>query len=644
MKGLRSIIIFTLFSASISIAIFNSCNTPKESFFLNLNDTVNYVGMDKCRACHEDKYNTFIQTGMGQSFGLATKEKSAGIFENNKAVYDPKRDLYYFPYWENNSMKLMEYRLQGGDTVHKRIETIQYIIGSGHHTNSHFWSQNGYVFQAPITFYTQQKKWDLPPGFETFNNGFDRKIDIECMSCHNAIPSVVEGSVNKFSNVPMGIDCERCHGPGELHVAEKVRGIKIDTKKEVDRSIVNPSRLPWKLQVDVCQRCHLQGNNVLKPGKKFTDFRPGMSLSDVFDVYMPKHENPEYFVMAGHAERFQMSACFVKSNPASTEAYDPKLNFTCITCHDPHVSVRQTNTQKFNNTCTNCHSEKGKSKLKHCTVDPKKLAANLNNCVKCHMPSSGTADIPHVSVHDHYIRRPKTGANTLEPGRLLGLYAVNNPNPDKRDELQAYISWYEKFSPEKLYLEKAAALLASNSDPATEIHFAYSSQDYARILKIGASLESGETDAWTAYRLGKAYDQLKQLETAMSWYRAAWEKMPLNIDFGAEYANALIRLKRLPEAEAALTSLLNEQSKNELVLINLGALAFLQEEYSEARQHLQAALDLNPDNSMALMYLAELYLKTGKNLLAKAMISRALKLKPGDPQLKTLSDQLGVQK
>jgi hypothetical protein len=94
---------------------------------------------------------------------------------------------------------------------------------------------NGYVYQAPATFYTQRGIWDLPPGFENgANSRFSRKIELECMSCHNGFPVMAEGSENKYSHVPGGIDCERCHGPGSRHVEEKRRGNIVDVTKEVD--------------------------------------------------------------------------------------------------------------------------------------------------------------------------------------------------------------------------------------------------------------------------------------------------------------------------------------------------------------------------------------------------------------------------
>lgn len=611
-----------------------------EPYFLNLKDSVKYVGIETCRQCHADHYQTFIQTGMGSSFGPADSARIKSDFAAARPVYDKKKDFYYFPFRKNGKMYIQEFRLKGNDTVHNRTEEIKYVIGSGHHTNSHFWMDGEFMHQAPLTWYSQSKKWDLPPGFEEFNSRFSRKIDIECMSCHNGMPEVQEGSVNKFTRLPAGIDCERCHGPGSLHVTEKRSGNIVDTKKEADRSIVNPARLPWKLQVDICQRCHLQGNNVLKPGKKFTDYRPGMHLDSVFEIYMPKYENADVFYMAGHAERLQMSRCFTQSNTGGNmEAYNAKLNLTCITCHNPHVSVRKTNIEKFNAACNNCHGKGGNAASHLCSENPQKLAAVKNNCVSCHMPKSGTGDIPHVTVHDHYIRKPaKTGTNA-EPGNPTGLYAVNNKNPRPDMLFKAYVSWFEKWEAKPFYLEKAATL--SNSvATADQIHLSYAKSNWTDMLRMVQEINAETADAWTCYRLAKAFDKSGKSDQALTWYRAAVEKMPFNADFIAEAANMLIRSGRETEAMDLLKPALKSQPSHEWLLINMGTASYKTGNLSEALKHWQKAVTINPDNELSRMYLAELYIKTGKTAAARLQLEQALRISPGNAEIRALQQQL----
>ena len=103
------------------------------------------------------------------------------------------------------------------------------------------------------------------------NTRFSRKIGLECMSCHNALPQFEVGSENKFSSIPGGISCERCHGPGSIHVQQKKAGILVDTANAIDYSIVNPGKLSIDLQFVICHRCHLQGNAVLKDNHSFFD-------------------------------------------------------------------------------------------------------------------------------------------------------------------------------------------------------------------------------------------------------------------------------------------------------------------------------------------------------------------------------------
>lgn len=115
-----------------------SSDEEKSPFLAIDNPEAQYVGMETCKNCHTGIYESFMQTGMGQSWGVATKQKSSADFSNAKAlVYDSIKNLYYKPYWDGDSLCILEYRLTGNDPTHKRIEKVSYIVGSGKASRIH---------------------------------------------------------------------------------------------------------------------------------------------------------------------------------------------------------------------------------------------------------------------------------------------------------------------------------------------------------------------------------------------------------------------------------------------------------------------------------------------------------------------------
>ena len=106
---------------------------------------------------------------MGKSFSLAVKQNSL-LSDSPDLVFDSVKNLTYMPIWKNDSLWIKEFRLSKGDTIHNFDKKVDYIIGSGHHTNSHLYEINGYLHQIPYTYYAQDKISDLPPGYEKGNN------------------------------------------------------------------------------------------------------------------------------------------------------------------------------------------------------------------------------------------------------------------------------------------------------------------------------------------------------------------------------------------------------------------------------------------------------------------------------------------
>ncbi|MBK9292186.1 MAG: tetratricopeptide repeat protein [Bacteroidetes bacterium] len=645
--------ILSCFLAVLAIAF--SCTRPEKAVqeplvweaFMNHHDSARYVGMQQCRECHPLIYDSYMRTGMGRSFGRATPSKSASIIGPDSLIYDQYSNLWYRPFWQGDVLMLEEFRIENGDTVHRRLQQVDYIVGSGHHTNSHIYVVNGYAYQIPFTYYTQVHRFDLPPGFEGGHNSrFGRSLGLECISCHNGLPQLVPGSENKYVHMPEGIDCERCHGPGSIHVALKKKGILVDTARFADYSIVNPKWLPKQLQNDVCARCHLQGTIVLKNNRSFYDYRPGIPLTTVMDVFLPVFEGgTEDLIMASHVERMMESRCFMASGG----------DLSCMQCHNPHLSVKETPRSRFNKACISCHHAATNSV---CSKDEASRLAKNNDCALCHMPVRKSRDIPHVMITDHKIINPER--EDKRPRAFKGLKAINNPRVDAFTKGLGYLREYETYHANPAYLDSAARLLRPSpkrTDTASLIAFVqyfFLRKEFKNVIRLvernGGSeavarmLHRASYDnlhAWTAYRIGQSFENEGLTADALVFFGKTIELAPYQLDFLNRYGSLLARLERYAEAAEVFAGVIAENPLNDMAHVNLGWCLQQQGRMFAAHESYTKALQLNPDNLQALLNLAGYHLSTGMPGLARPLLRRAMHLAPARQDIRNLLDQIG---
>lgn len=631
---MRNFLIIAIIISLLSLLTFCTQNNTADNLdspYLNQSDTVQYVGMETCRTCHADKFETYIHTGMGMSFGIATRTKSDARFGEHDVVYDSIRNFYYKPFWKNDSLYVKEYRLLKNDTVHLRIEQINYIVGSGQHTNSHMLRINGYLYQAPITFYTQKQQWDLAPGMEGgFNSRFSRIIESECLACHNGLPQPVVGSINKYVKIPNGIDCERCHGPGSLHVATINKGIAVDTANGIDYTIVNPGNLSVDLQNNLCFRCHLQGVDVLNDGASFFDFKPGDHIRDHWNIFLPQYDGKNnLFLMASQADRMLQSKCFIETQQLS-----------CITCHNPHITVKETPVSQFNAPCLSCHNNG-----KDCTESIAARNLKQDNCSGCHIPKSGSIDIPHVSISDHKIQIP--GKDALkEDGQFVRLIALTDSNASPVTMAKGYLKYFEAFTHQPVMLDSAWMWLqkVKIKDEAyykASIHYHYLNGNFKQIIAEASKLNSMKIpDAWTYYRIGESYFTMQDFPNAVVYFKKAVDVLPYNLDFNLKLGSAYFRVNNFSDAQKVFAFIINENPKYQKAWMNLGAVYLQNGNYSEAESALLQAIQLDPDYLQARLTLVDLYINTRQKQKAKEELKYLQAYYPDDIYVKQMQQSV----
>ena len=660
------------------------------------------VGDAACASCHADIAATYARSGMGRAVsrfardGAPERFDAAGKSPTVCAPDDgsPGGGYCYEAFVRGDS--LFQRETHPAEPGFERVYAASHVVGSGNATRSYLMmagegDAGGYLTEMPLTWYVERALWDLSPGYDTGNSRFERPVVLECLTCHDATPGH-EPSQNFYTDVPLGISCERCHGPGSAHVEAFEAG---DAPGET--FIVNPAKLSTDLQLDVCQQCHLTGETVFKPGHDPTTYRPGRPLSAHRSVFVSEQSlgDPEAFGIASHAERMAQSACFegALGTPAA---------MTCTTCHDPHVAQKELPADAYAAACRSCHTPTaagtppvGGGPLCDRPGATTPAIARSGDCASGPRRRAGTSDIPHVSFTDHWIREtpppgraggpttarlpatPFTLVNVLlREGALEGRRVAERPAEADVEAGLALFGVYEKEHPLPAYLPLAAARLrrgiargADRTDARVALGRTLAAMDSlaaaVRVLEGAAARDT--SDATTALWLGATRLDAGDAAGAIAPLRAAVRRAPRFTEARLQLAEALAATGRPADAATVLAAALaadplrHAGAWNDLGLYRLqsGALAgataalrravALDPRLATARTNLgtallaandlpaaaaqfEAALRLNPTEVPALGNLGVVRQRQGRPADARALFERVLTLEPGSPQ------------
>jgi predicted CXXCH cytochrome family protein len=527
--------------------------------YRNIHPDVRYVGDAQCAGCHEEIAQSYARHPMGRSLvpvaDLLDRQRYAADTNN---PFDALGRRFRVERQGERSWHRQDVLDDAGAPVAELALEAQWAIGSGTKGYSYLTERDGYLLQTPISWFTQKRRWDLSPGFGPPALA-GRVVQASCLFCHtNRLCEHPEHPDRFVAPVFEGhaIGCERCHGPGELHV----RG-------DLDDAIVNPGRLSPALRDAVCEQCHLEGEaRVLRSGRSLFDYRPGLPLHDFWAVLVQLRESGKDAKAVNHVEQMYQSKCFQR--PVGT------LKMGCTTCHDPHVHVGpQERETHYRAACLKCHDE-AKGQV-GCSVPPRQRRQSnpADSCIDCHMPRYTSSDIAHTASTDHRIvRRPAqrpVRATDPDRARFVDFYQDRFPQGDPQAERNLGMGLVKMMNAGMLrpqrHGEHALLLLESalGQHPRDAEVRASKAQALsllgrpAEVLPEARAALAQRPGDWRLLALAAGAAQAEgQTDLAITFWRQAVEINPYQAEFQVGLIGLLIRTGQLDEARIRCQQLL----------------------------------------------------------------------------------------
>ncbi len=339
-----------------------------------------YVGDAACLACHKDLALSYLQTAHHLTSQLGVKGSILGSFQeksNVLMIFDPTTaeevpGLYFK--MEARTDGYVQTAVTGWPgQQQKRREFMDVVIGSGVRGQSYLYWHGDRLFELPVSYWSDGRRWINSPGYRNGTMDFSRPVTPRCLECHATFiqsrsAELMSNSYDKDSLVT-GISCESCHGPGAKHVT--LHRSAMPVVQLTKYGILNPAGLSRDRQVDLCALCH-NGLRQIQTRPAFS-FVPGQPLDNYLQPSSPDTDTQPN-VHGDQVGLLKKSRCY-QSSP----------NMSCSTCHDVHAPERTA--ASYSTRCLSCH------KVENCGMSKVIGAKIANNCVDCHMPIQSTNTI-----------------------------------------------------------------------------------------------------------------------------------------------------------------------------------------------------------------------------------------------------------
>ncbi|MCY3868066.1 MAG: ammonia-forming cytochrome c nitrite reductase subunit c552 [Gemmatimonadetes bacterium] len=481
---------FGIFHILWVILVFASCSREREVPNLVRASEPGFTGLERCAACHTDKYAEWRQSLHSVAMTVPSDSTIVGDFGNVSHVYGGVRsrmfrrgDAYYMQ-TEDEDGRVGTYR-------------VDYAIGKRQHQAYLTAFPNGRWQVLPLYHDGATNDWvDAQEGgvveqsrslaredyYYWTNAG--RTWNFHCFDCHAS-------RVQKHYDVPtqtyrttvgsLSIDCEACHGPAGKH--DETRG-----QVDVPMHLLALRKLDKERSVEVCAQCHAAKEIVATgylPGENFYDYY-SLVLPDDEAIFYPDGQPRVYLYPAA---LHLMSACYVQGE------------LMCTTCHDAHGTARDVDLVASRNgvgLCETCHEDVAADPVAH---GHHRAGSVGNQCVQCHMPYHY---VTGENLTDHRIASPAP-ENTVVNGVPN---ACNQCHDDKSPQWASAWAkqWYGDYQREIVARTTAIADGQRGNGVAPLMQLVNDGRESAVWRATAASLLGGLGDARAVPALVEAMD------------------------------------------------------------------------------------------------------------------------------------------
>ncbi len=374
------------------ILVFASCKGEREVPDLVRASEPGFTGVERCAACHTDKYVEWRQSLHSVAMTAPSDSTVVGDFGDVSHQYGGVRSRAF----RKGDAYYMETEGADGQV---EVYRVDYAIGRRQHQAYLTAFPNGRWQVLPLYHDGATDNWvdaqeggvvaqsrPLTKGDYYYWTNSGRTWNFHCFDCHaSRVHKHYDVATHTYRTTvgSLSIDCEACHGPAGKH--DETRG-QVDAPLHV----LALRTLDKARSVEVCAQCHAAKEIVA------TGYLPGANFYDYYSLVLP--DDGAIFYPDGQPRVYLYPAALHLMSPCYLYG-----ELKCTTCHDAHGTARDVDLVSGRNgvgLCETCHGDIAADPVAH---GHHRAGSAGNQCVQCHMPYHY---VTGENLTDHRIESP----------------------------------------------------------------------------------------------------------------------------------------------------------------------------------------------------------------------------------------------